>query len=265
MSYTRTFSSLGCPELSLDGTLALAAQHGLPGVELRALNGSVDLVGYFTATYGTPEKLAAHLKTSPVGIVSLDTSLHLIGDNDEQRGKFLEFLPWAEALGVKRLRVFDGGKAPTEPELAEAAATVKWWREQRAKNNWQADIMIETHDLLFTADAIKRFLALAPGTGILWDTHHTWKKGGEDPVVTWRAIKADVVHMHVKDSVSIPSGKHPFSYVLPGDGEFPMAPLREVLKTEYSGPMSLEWERMWHPHLAPLADPLKAATERHWW
>ena len=145
------------------------------------------------------------------------------------------------------------------------ADTVAWWRAERDQRGWKADIMIETHDLLFTADAIKRFLALAPGTGILWDTHHTWKKGGEDPVVTWQAIKADVVHLHVKDSVSVPSGKHPFSYVLPGDGEFPMAPLREVVKREFSGAMSLEWERLWHPHLAPLDEPLRAATERGWW
>lgn len=265
MSYTRTFSSLGCPELTLDETLALAARHGLPAVELRSLSGTVDLVTLFTEIHGTPEKLATHLKSAPAGIVSLDTSLHLIGDTDELRAKFLEFLPWAEALGVKRLRVFDGGKAPTEEQLAEAAATVKWWRALRAKNNWQADIMIETHDLLFTGAAIARFLELAPGTGILWDTHHTWKRGGEDPVVTWRAIKADVVHLHVKDSISVPSGKHPFSYVLPGEGEFPMAALRDVLKQEYRGPMSLEWERMWHPHLQPLELALTAATQRGWW
>jgi sugar phosphate isomerase/epimerase len=265
MSYTRTFSSLGCPELSLDGALALAARHGLAAVELRSLSGTVDLVTLFTNTYGTPEKLAAHLKSAPAGIVSLDTSLHLIGDSDELRAKFLEFLPWAEALGVKRLRVFDGGKSPTDAQLAEAAATVKWWRELRAKNSWQADIMIETHDLLFTAEAIQRFLALAPGTGILWDTHHTWKSGGEDPLVTWRAIKDHVVHMHVKDSVSVPSGRHPFSYVMPGQGEFPMAALRPVIAAEYAGPVSLEWERMWHPYLAPVDEALTHATANRWW
>jgi hypothetical protein len=43
MAYTRTFSSLGCPELDLEQTLALAARHGLPGVELRCLSGTIDL------------------------------------------------------------------------------------------------------------------------------------------------------------------------------------------------------------------------------
>ena len=132
MSYTRTFSSLGCPELSLGEALALAARHGLPAIELRSLSGTVDLVALFTQTHGTPEHLAAHVKSAPAGIVSLDTSFHLIGDNNEaRRREFLEFLPWAEALGVRWLRVFDGGNAPTEAQLAEAAATVRWWRDLR--------------------------------------------------------------------------------------------------------------------------------------
>jgi len=265
MAYSRTYSSLGSPELNLEQTLALAAKHGLPGVELRALAGTIDLPAYFAAAYGTPEKCAAMLRSQPVKILSLDTSLKLAENTPESRADFLKFLPWAEALGVPRLRVFDGGHAADEATHRAMAETVAWWRELRAKHGWKADLMVETHDALFTAASILSFVKLAPGTGILWDTHHTWKTGGEDPLVTWRAIRPHVVHLHVKDSVSIPSGKHSFSYRLPGEGEFPMAPLREVLKTEYTGPMSLEWERLWHPELAPVDDALTAATQRGWW
>lgn len=126
--------------------------------------------------------------------------------------------------------------------------------------------MVETHDSLFTAAAIRRFLAAAPGTGILWDSHHTWKKGGEDPVLTWRAIRESVVHVHVKDSVSAPSARHPFTYVRPGEGEFPMAPLVAALRMDgFAGPVSLEWELMWHPYLAPLDEALASARARAWW
>ena len=77
---------------------------------------------------------------------------------------------------------------------------------------------------------------------------------------------AGVVHVHVKDSVSRPSARHPYTYVLPGDGEFPAAPLFAELRAGgFDGPVSLEWERMWHPYLPPLDEALRVAGARGWW
>jgi sugar phosphate isomerase/epimerase len=85
-------------------------------------------------------------------------------------------------------------------------------------------------------------------------------------VATWRAIRASVVHVHVKDSISVLSAKHPFTYVLSGAGEFPMAPLVAALRADkFTGPVSLEWEKLWHPYLASLAEALCAAAESRWW
>ena len=83
--------------------------------------------------------------------------------------------------------------------------------------------------------------------------------------MTWKAIAPLVVHMHVKDSISVPDAKHPWTYVLPGRGEFPMAPFRSRVAAGFAGPVSLEWERFWHPELSPLEDALRSATERSWW
>lgn len=265
MSYTRVLSTLGCPELTFEAAAALARRHGLAAIELRALAGTMDLPAHFAAMYGTPEKLAEEARALGVKVTGLCTSLKAVGGTAAERETFLQFIPWAEALGAPWLRVFDAGQRAEAAELAEAAATVQWWRELRAKNGWKTDIMIETHDSLLTGAAVRRFLAVAPGTAIRWDTHHTWKKGGEDPVVTWRAIKHAVVSIDVKDSVSRPSAKHAWTYVLPGAGEFPMAPWREILRAEYAGPMSLEWEKLWHPYLPPLDEALAVAAQRGWW
>lgn len=265
MPYQRACSTLGCPELPLGEVLELAGRHRLGGVELRALGGTVDLPAYFAQKFGSPERIKDQVPSVPVKIVALDTSLKLTDSTPAARETLLQFVPWAEALGVRRLRVFDGGRTAGVDELEEAAATMAWWRELRMQRGWKVDLMVETHDSLIGSAAIGRFLALAPGTAILWDTHHTWKKGGEDPVATWRAIAPHVVHVHVKDSISRPSARHPFTYVLPGEGEFPMAPLRAVLQAEFSGFVSLEWEKMWHPYLPSLDDALVAATKRCWW
>jgi sugar phosphate isomerase/epimerase len=266
MAFLRCLSSLGCPEFSLGETLAVAAKHGVGGVELRALGGTVELAGYLAKEFGSPEELAEKLRGECVRVVAFNTSMKLVGGSTAEREQLIDIVPWAEALGVRWLRVFDGGKTADAGELAHAVETLRWWREERAARSWGVDWMIETHDSLFTAAAIGRLLAVVPEAAILWDSHHTWKKGGEDPLVTWRAVRGSVVHVHVKDSVSVPSARHPFTYVLPGAGEFPMAPLVAELKAaEFSGPVSLEWERMWHPYLPPLDEALAVAAARGWW
>ncbi len=263
MPYRRIISTMGCPELSLSAAASLAQRHGLDGIELRSLGGTIDLPAHFAATYGTPEKLAAQRLAVPV--VAFCPSLKLVGATAEERDAFLRVVPWAEALGARWLRVFDAAAGDTAADLAAAAETVRWWREQRARHGWQADLMVETHDSLLTAAAVRRFFEACPGTAIRWDSHHTWKKGGEDPLVTWRGIKDAVVSIDVKDSISRASAKHPYTYVLPGDGEFPMAALRAVLAAEYSGPLSLEWEKLWHAYLSPLDEALDHANQRGWW
>ena len=262
----RCFSSLGCPDASLDAVLALARARGIPLVELRALDGTVDLAGYFAQKFGMPAHLKERMRGETVRVAALNSGVKLIGGAEAGRAELAALAPWADALGARWLRVFDGGKNADAAEFTAAADTVAWWRQLRAARGWSCDVMVETHDSLVTAAAIGRFLAVVPGAAILWDAHHTWRKGGEDPVATWRAIRTSVVHVHVKDSIGVPSARHPFTYVLPGDGEFPMAPLRAALRADnFAGPVSLEWEKMWHPYLPPLDDALRVAAERGWW
>lgn len=265
MSFVRCFSSLGCPESSLEDTLALAQRHGLPAVELRSLSGTVELPRLFQETFGAPAKLAEHLRGSPVRIVALDGSLRLTAATPAEREQLLALAPWADAIGARWLRVFDGNDADGAA-LATAADTVKWWREQRRAHGWTCEIMVETHDSLVTASAIERFAVGVPGVAILWDSHHTWRKGGEDPVATWRAVRSRVVHVHVKDSDPVPSARHPYTYRLPGDGGFPIAPLLDALRADkFAGAVSLEWEKLWHPYLPSLDEALATAAARKWW
>jgi sugar phosphate isomerase/epimerase len=266
--YTRAFSTLGCPQSSLAEAFSLAARHGIGAVELRALGGSLHLPAHFAEAGGTPAALAGMVQGAGVRIVAIDTNLRIVGGTTADREKFLAFLPWAEALGVRRLRVFDGGKTAGEAGLAEAAATVRWWRELRAAKGWQADIMVETHDSLLCGASIQRFAEAVPGTAVLWDSFNTWLRSGEDPVTTWRAISRcvpAVPHIHVKDGARIPHGKHSFTAMLPGSGEFPMARLLPELRAGFDGVLSLEWEKAWHPYLPPLDEALRTAAERDWW
>ncbi len=265
MSYLRAVSTLGCAEFDLEQAIDLAKRHGLGALELRALDGTLDLPGYFSRHFRSPAELAERLGDSPVRIAVIDTSFRLAGHKPDDWRGFLDFVPWAEALGVRWLRVFDGDLVHEPSRFDQALATLRRWRELRRDHRWQVDCAVETHDSLLDATRVQRLLAVAPDTSILWDTHHTWKLGGEDPLVTWRAIRERVACIHLKDSIDQPGPEHPYSYVLPGAGLFPAAPLVNVLRKEFGGTVSLEWERLWHPYLPPLEEALLHAAKTDWW
>ncbi len=265
-----TFSTLGCPELDLDAIISLAARHGIHALELRAVSGTIELPELFAREYGTSAALAAHLHQRNIRICSIDTSFRLVGAKEGDREKLLEFVDWADRLDVPWMRVFDGERpgASNSELIAEAADTLAWWRAERQRHGWAVDLMMETHGAFVNTPILLGLFRADPKVSLLWDAHHTWRKGGEMPVSTWPMIRKHTVHVHVKDSVSqpTPNGEHPYTYVLPSKGEFPMQPLREhLLADRFDGFLSLEWERLWHPDLPVLDKALYTAAQNRWW
>ncbi|TRA97934.1 MULTISPECIES: sugar phosphate isomerase/epimerase [Rhizobium/Agrobacterium group] len=253
------FSTLGCSELSLHEAAYLAERHGITSVELRALSGTIDLIAALVAEFGTPARFAAFLTERNIRIAALNTSMRLFGSSS--LSELAPFIDWAEAANIAYLRIFDGGKKIGAEELDSAAALLDEWQGLRQSRGLNVELMIETHDALADFDQLLAFLEYVPTARILWDTHHTWARGS-DLKTLWHQIAKNVVHLHVKDSTTDRDGKR--RYVLPGQGDFPIEELLSLLQPdERKIPLSLEWERHWHPQLPPLEDALKAA--RHWW
>ena len=77
----RSLNTLGCAEFSLVETCALAAKHGLAGVEGGALGGIVDLAGDLAATEGAPGALAEKMGAEETGgrVVAFTPSMKLVG------------------------------------------------------------------------------------------------------------------------------------------------------------------------------------------
>lgn len=265
-------STLGCHELDLSAICKLAQQHDVFHLEIRSLADCLNLPEYLDANFADdPAAVKEILREHGQSIIALNSGFNLIkaAADKTPRDELLAFAHWAALLDIPLIRIFGGGSMDeplSEADLATAVANLKWWQGERQKNNWKTQIALETHDGFSSG---KRCLQLQEAYGhpidVIWDTHHTWKMGGESPQQTWDQIAPMIQHIHIKDSVSIPSARHPYSYCLPGEGEFPVGDTYNVLRdNNYNGVVSLEWERKWHPYLPDLDTALTALTESGW-
>jgi len=263
-------STLGCHELDLPAICKLAEQHEIQHLEIRSLADCLDLPRYLDKTFpNDPAAVRKILDQHGQSIIALNSGFKLIETDASSRDELLGFARWAESIDVPLIRVFGGGSM-SEPlsasEFDIAADNLKWWKEQQEQNQWTTQIALETHGGFSSGDRCKRLQEAYGGSlNIIWDTHHTWKLGNESAQQTWQQIGSMVCHIHVKDSISVPSARHPYTYCLPGDGEFPFDSVINVLcENDFDGVVSLEWERKWHPYLPDLDSALRSLKAAGW-
>ncbi|WP_269542910.1 sugar phosphate isomerase/epimerase family protein [Cerasicoccus fimbriatus] len=256
------FSSMGCQELSLDQIARLAAKHGLSQVELRAVSEQINLPAVAREEQWLSRSTKELLGNADVAIAGFNSSAKLAQPFEEAQVEIEAFAPLMAHFGATSLRVFDGAM-----DLSESWDHIwRWldrWERLREERDWCFSLAFETHDCLLQGEDIAKLFSQGhQHIGLLWDSHHTWKKAGIDPLKSWREVAPFTTHIHVKDSISKPSARHPFSYVLPGQGEFPLGPLLEQLADDgFGGPVSLEWERLWHPYMPSLDEALFVLRE----
>jgi sugar phosphate isomerase/epimerase len=263
------FSSLGCPDFSLAEAASLALEHGVPCLELRALENRTDLPALLGEFPGGWAGAREYLRVRELQVQVLGTSFKLVGGDETGWNELLAFAELAEALQTPWLRAFGGGVwgQPLSPDDYQTAAeNLRRWEAERRSRGWTVDILMETHDA-FSASApcLRLMEVMGRPIPLIWDSHHTWRLGGESPDESWEALAPCVKHVHWKDSIGVPSARHPFTYVLPGEGEMPIAEVMELLRRDdFSGAVSLEWEKLWHPYLPSLAEALRACRGGLW-
>jgi sugar phosphate isomerase/epimerase len=247
------FSTLACPDWSLERAAEMAQTHGYAGIELRLLDGQT-----IEADIGPAARRRVRTVLEAAGLpaVALDTSVRLAGGDGAAR-ELRSLLELAAEWGSPMVRVF-GGDAPGGPA---AMATVLEAAVPDAER-LGVSIAVETHDALSSARAVADLLALvpSPAAGALWDVLHTWRMG-EAPDLVARLFGDRLLHVHVKDGR--PRGGADWELVPLGEGTVPMArSLRALRDGGYRGWLSVEWEKRWHPELAEpeVALPQHAAA-----
>jgi sugar phosphate isomerase/epimerase len=262
-------STIGCAEFSLPEICKLLSDFGLHDLEIRGIDGRVDLAQWAVDKGWSPLRGTALLAQHQIQFRVAGSSFKLVGNDDKSRAEMMAFCQWADSWGARYVRAFGGGtwgQSLTDKDYDQAAQSVAWWQQEKKQRGWRIELLLETHDGFSASGPCRDLLArLREPIGIIWDTHHTWRLGGESPSESWSQLARWIRHVHVKDSITKPSARHPYTYVLPGDGEMPLKQVVEVLReNHFTGMVSLEWERLWHPYLPPLREALTRLEAQPW-
>ncbi len=248
------FSTLGCPAWSWKTILETADRLGYSGIELRGIAGEMDLpkVPEFQGTRlaATKKDLAA----LGLSVCDLGASAMMHEKDPATRERHFDegrrFIDLAHALGVPYVRMFGNNLPPGEPKEQVLERVVEGFRQMTAYAKAAGvTVLIESHgDFTSSADLSAILTRVgSPQLALLWDAHHTFVAGKEQPAETYARIGKWVRHTHLKDSKPEGADRR---YVLLGTGEVPVKEqVRVLAKGGYAGFYSLEWEKGWHPEI----------------
>ena len=251
------FSTLGCPAWEWKKILGFAGQHGFSAIELRGLEGNLDLPSHPIFAVDRIEQTKKEIRASKLRIANLGSSAQMYVEDPAKREKELgdarRFIDLASTLGAPYVRVF-GGKAesdksaaPSDETKARVAAGLHELGKYAGPRN--VTVIIESHDHFTASATLKDVLRAADSehVALLWDAHHTFATSSEDPEFTVRQLGPWIRHTHLKDSVGNGEDR---KYVLTGRGTVPIQRQIEALRSiGYKGFYCFEWEKLWHPDI----------------
>jgi sugar phosphate isomerase/epimerase len=271
-------STLGCPESDLPQVLDWLDQTGVAGLELRLSTGQL---ADPAMTRGQRAALRQRILDAGHVVTGLASYVRVGADTPDEVviGALVSAIDIAADLEAPAVRVFPGGPTlPSAydriPELQESRAEVdaRMVRRLRAVSGYAADrgvrLCLETHDSHPTGELVAGVLGqVEDQVGVVWDVMHPWRVG-ESLTQTWAALGPWLdlpgSSVQVKDA-NLPDSAVPLPL---GTGTLPLEEFAGLLiQHDYRGPITLEWERAWHPEAAPLDVALHSFRSwgvRHW-
>ncbi|MDZ7373970.1 MAG: sugar phosphate isomerase/epimerase [candidate division KSB1 bacterium] len=254
-NYRIAFSTLACPEWPLGEIVRRAREYGYDGIELRGLLNEIDVT---RRPEFAPASLAATrrmFEEEGLKVCCLGSSvrlLHTAGPEASKRDEeeFARYLELSAGLGGVPIRIF-GGHLPEglDRERALAQATESLERLAEAARAVQTLVLVESHDGFCSGRDLGALLRRcdAPNVGALWDVFNSQMPGSESVEETYSELRSFVRHIHVKDGD--PGQERPL-YTPLGEGKIPYSDVLRLLRADdYSGWLSVEWEKRWHPEL----------------
>lgn len=248
--------------------LDAAANYGYHGVELRVLSNELDLwkLPEFQPSSRTDTRKQIDDHGTLISCVDTSACFHS-PDAAERQRNFAAALRMAElaaGIGARSIRVF-GDRVQPRCSRQESAKWIADSLIQLAErlSPEKVEVWFETHgDFATSADVSEILDQIDTGlVGVIWDPANAFAQIGEAPLIT-SPMATRIRHVHFKDLRR--NVQRDPQYVLPGEGEFPFKTMFESLaRIDYEEFISFEWEKHWHPELAPPEVALPSFIE--WW
>ncbi len=241
------FTTLGCPNWTLEHIAEEAARMGFDGVELRTSEEGNHIKP--DAAKVECDRIQALFKSCKVSIACLmgytnfATADAAVREKSEATCRSL--IQTAANLGCPTIRIFGGD--PKTPDLTDAIERVVGSLKKLAPlaEAVKVKLAIETHDAWCRHQPLLKVLAkvASPAVGICWD--YSNMAGRVSIEEAWANLRRHVVHIHAKDITGVSD-----QAVLIGQGIARAADaLAMVQASDYQGWISCEWEKKWQPAL----------------
>lgn len=266
--YPLAWSTLGCPDWTLEQAAEHAAANGYRALEVRLLDGEIIRADLSAEERQRIKRVMAQTGVEIIGL-GLSTRFSALDAAERQKNvnDLERYIELADDLGVPYVRTFGGNVL----EGGTLEQTISWVAEGLSAalptaEKYGVTILLETHDAFCRGQEVAAVINQVPHDRlkVVWDVHHPFRMG-ESLEDTWRLIGARTAHIHLKDGRLKPDGT--WQLVLMGQGEVPNKEVMQLLHREgYQGYLSAEWEKKWHPEIeAPeIALPQHAQVIREW-
>jgi sugar phosphate isomerase/epimerase len=254
-----SFSTLACPEWSPLEVVERAAVMGFDALEWR---GGDD--GHAGPHLSLADRRRVRDAMDARGLVAIAVTTYtdLVHPSptvrDESVDQLLRHAEIATVLGAPNLRAFPGDRADdaSDEELLDRAAETLLRAVARLAGSG-ISIAIEPHDAFMSSTVVAGLLARVGHSqvGAIWDAGNSWSIG-ERPGEGIAALGPWLRYVQVKDGI----GRLPdWHLTLLGEGEVPLVEGLGILAHDGRDvPVSIEWERPWHPELPPAEEALPA-------
>ncbi len=264
-----SFSTLACPNWSIETVIAKASEFGYDGIEWRG-----GAQGHVQPTMPTAQKAALQKMSMDTALIAVAVTAYtsFVSELAEERQANIDelrrYADLAAELDAPYVRTFlgelpEGTKLDSSiyENISDCLNTASDYADSVG-----VKIAVEPHDDFVRSSTIVPILTQVqhPALRVIWDIGNAFA-AGEDLKEGFELLKHRIAYVQVKDGK-----KHGTQWQLCslGQGQVPLAQAFALLLAHgYEGALSVEWEYAWHPELDPpeMALPAALRTVRELW